>query len=181
MRRRLVQHLSLVLGTALGLTGCPHKVEYGAPPGPPPPVEYGPPPIVAPADLVAPIVQVRENFARVQFETDSAVLTDASAVVLGENAELLRCYPDLRVEILGHADERGTTDYNMALGQQRATSIEDALVRMGVSSDRLTVLSYGEECPLVEGSGEVVWSQNRRAEFRVLSGGGGNVGDSTGR
>ena len=70
----------------------------------------------------------------------------------------------------GHADDRGTTDYNLALGERRARAVRDALTSMGASSSQLTVISYGEERPLANGSGEGSWSQNRRAEFRVTTG-----------
>ena len=74
----------------------------------------------------------------------------------------------LRIEIQGHADERGTTDYNLALGLRRAQSVADFMQSQGVSISRIRVVSYGEERPLQQGSDERVWSQNRRCEFAIL-------------
>ena len=116
------------------------------------------------------VEQVRVNFAKVFFNYDSTSLSGDSRSALEANAALLQRYPDVRVEVQGHADDRGTTDYNLALGQRRATSIRDALTSMGASSSQITILSYGEERPAASGSGESVWSQNRRAEFRVTQG-----------
>lgn len=115
------------------------------------------------------IQQLRENFARVQFEFDSATLTADAKRALEANAAILQKHPDLQVEVQGHADERGTTEYNLALGERRASAVVSYLSVMGVSNARLTVVSWGEERPLAGGSGETVWAQNRRAEFRVLS------------
>ena len=85
------------------------------------------------------------------------------------HATLFHDYPSLTVEVQGHCDDRGTTDYNLALGMRRAAAIDGALQRMGVAGSRVKTVSYGEERPAARGAGESIWSQNRRAEFRVLS------------
>jgi peptidoglycan-associated lipoprotein len=114
--------------------------------------------------------ELMANFARVHFETDSSQLTADAKVALQANAQILQTYPELKVEIQGHADERGTTDYNLALGQRRANSVVSFMTSQGVATSRLPVVTYGEERPLDDRSGEVAWAQNRRAEFRVLAG-----------
>ena len=79
----------------------------------------------------------------------------------------------------GHTDERGTTDYNLALGDRRANAVKDYLVGAGIGPSRLTIVSYGEELPAASGSNERAWSQNRRAEFVVTWGGEGEVKGTT--
>jgi len=141
-------------------------------PVPPPPPPPPPPPVVEPAPIqtVEEAVEVLiRNFERVHFDFDTTSLTGASKDALGANATILQDFPNIRVEIQGHADERGTTDYNLALGEKRARVIFDQIVRMGVSESRLRVVSFGEEQPVASGGDEVAWSQNRRAEFRLLS------------
>lgn len=114
---------------------------------------------------------VKQNFERVKFDYDSTSLAGDSMSALRDNSKLLAEFSNIRVEIQGHADERGTTDYNMALGQKRAEAIRKRLIEMGAPSSQLTIISYGEERPLERGSSESVWSVNRRAEFRITSGG----------
>ena len=114
------------------------------------------------------IQEIIRNFQRVHFAFDSTDLVDDSEAALSANAKILQEFPDLRVEVQGHADERGTTDYNLALGQRRAKVILDRVVRMGVPEGRITIVSYGEERPLDSASNTTAWSKNRRAEFRVL-------------
>ena len=87
---------------------------------------------------------------------------------LNQKAEVLRQYPDIRVRIEGHCDERGTVEYNLALGERRAEAARSYLIDLGIDPDRLTTVSYGEERPAVEGQNEAAWSQNRRDEFVAL-------------
>lgn len=153
----------LFLSIVLGLTAC--KKPAPPPPPPPPVVEPEPEPIKTEEKAVEVIIR---NFERVHFDYDSANLSASSRSALDTNAALMQDFPNIRVEIQGHADERGTTDYNLALGEKRARSIVDYLSKMGVPESRLPVVSYGEERPVASGSDEVAWSQNRRAEFRLL-------------
>ena len=111
--------------------------------------------------------EMRANFQRVQFALDSATLDAQSKQALNANAALMRRFADIRVEVQGHADERGTTDYNIALGQRRAAAVQRYLTEAGVAQSRITVVSYGEEKPLSRDHSEIAWSQNRRAEFRI--------------
>ena len=113
---------------------------------------------------------MRANFQRVQFDTDSAELSAESKRALNANASIMQRYPDIRIEIEGHADERGTTDYNIALGEKRARTVSKYLVEKGISPRRITVVSYGEERPLDRKPTEMAYTANRRAEFRITFG-----------
>lgn len=110
------------------------------------------------------------NFEKVHFETDSSSLDSGGKAALEANAQILQTHPELKVEVQGHADERGTIDYNLALGQRRAKSVVEYLTQQGVAPSRLPVVSYGEERPEDNHSGATAWAKNRRAEFRVLTG-----------
>lgn len=134
-----------------------------------------------PTSLEAAMQRMAEHFAKVHFEFDSSVLTQGSMDALAANARILQKHPSLTIEVQGHADERGTTDYNLALGQRRATAVTEYLVRMGVSSSRVRMVSFGEELPEDDASNEVAWSKNRRCEFRILSGAEGVEGSVTSR
>lgn len=103
----------------------------------------------------------------IYFDYDSSDLGDASRAVLQTNAEWLKANPNARVEIAGHCDDRGTIDYNLALGDRRAGSVRAYLVGLGIDGSRLTTVSYGEERPAVPGQDDEARSKNRRAEFTV--------------
>ncbi len=105
--------------------------------------------------------------ADIRFEYDSAALTDEARAILEKHALWLQGRRDLKVTVEGHCDERGTVEYNLALGEQRARATRDYLVSLGVSADRLRVVSYGKERPLDPGAGEASWARNRRAHFAV--------------
>lgn len=100
---------------------------------------------------------------RVFFETDSSVITSEGQAVLQQQAEWLKSHSNVNVQVEGHADERGTREYNLALGERRATATKNYLVTVGVSSNRITTTSFGKERPAVLGNDESAWSQNRRA------------------
>ena len=100
---------------------------------------------------------------RVFFATNKSSLTSASRATLRKQATYLRKNKSLNVTIEGHADERGTREYNLALGEKRATAVRDYLVIEGISPDRIRVISYGKEKPAVVGSNDMAWSKNRRA------------------
>lgn len=111
--------------------------------------------------------QVRANFARILFDFDSAVLDAEDQRLLLENADILRAHPKIAVTIEGHADQWGSDEYNLALGERRAEVVGRYLEDLGVHSGRLGRLSYGEERPVV-GVGSVDdEAPNRRAEFTV--------------
>ena len=100
---------------------------------------------------------------RVFFATNESILTTRSRDTLRKQAAWLRKNPSINVVLEGHADERGTREYNLALGERRANSAKDYLMTYGVSSDRISVISYGKERPVDSGSNPLSWSKNRRA------------------
>ena len=100
---------------------------------------------------------------RVFFATNETILTTASRETLRAQAAWLRKNSNINVVLEGHADERGTREYNLALGERRANSAKDYLMTYGISSDRISVLSYGKERPVDAGSTPLAWSKNRRS------------------
>jgi peptidoglycan-associated lipoprotein len=104
----------------------------------------------------------------VYFDYDRADIRPEMRTVLQRNAEWLRRHPRVKMSIEGHCDERGTEEYNMALGQRRAEAVKSYLVSLGISSNRLSTISYGEERPADPGHSETAWAKNRRVEFSVV-------------
>lgn len=130
-----------------------------------------PPTAIDAGSTAAAVAKMREQFARVHFEYDSSKLDAGGKQALSANVAIMQKHPSLQVEIQGHADERGTNDYNLALGDRRAHAVRTYMIAQGLAPSRVTVITYGEERPVVMGRGEHAWSQNRRAEFRILSAG----------
>jgi peptidoglycan-associated lipoprotein len=100
---------------------------------------------------------------RVFFALDSSVLSSEAQATLGRQAEWLKSNSSVKIAVEGHCDERGTREYNIALGERRATAAKNFLVSVGVDAARVSTISYGKERPAVMGSDESAWSQNRRA------------------
>ena len=100
---------------------------------------------------------------RVFFATNESILTTASRETLRAQAAWLRKNPGINVVLEGHADERGTREYNLALGERRANSVKDYLMTYGISGNRISVISYGKERPVDSGSNPLAWSKNRRS------------------
>ena len=111
--------------------------------------------------------EVSTGLKDIHFKFDKYDLDSDSKRILQENAEFLKSNQDLHVEIQGHSDERGTNNYNIALGERRAHSTKKYLVSQGVDSSNVSVISYGEEKPFCFSSVETCWFQNRRAHFMV--------------
>lgn len=103
----------------------------------------------------------------VYFDFDRYNLTKEATGILSENASILMDNPSITVLIEGHCDERGTEEYNLALGEKRAITARDFLVRFGIAKPRISVISYGEERPLDPGHDEAAWEKNRRAAFVI--------------
>jgi len=110
-----------------------------------------------------------ENFQRVHFGYDEATLDESSKAALDANAKIMLGNGSISIEVQGHADDRGTTDYNLALGQRRADAVVRYMTSKGVPASRARTVSYGEERPLSTGQTETAWAENRRAEFRITS------------
>ncbi len=106
---------------------------------------------------------------RIYFDFDQFTLSDEARRILTENAKYLKTMDNVQVVIEGHCDERGSDEYNLALGESRALAAKSYLVSLGISPNRLSVISYGEEKPLVIASNEQAWAQNRRAEFKAVN------------
>jgi peptidoglycan-associated lipoprotein len=103
------------------------------------------------------------------FLLDAAELDDAARATVTANADVLRKYSTWVVTIEGHCDERGTAEYNLALGERRAVAVKTYLVSLGISPDRLRTVSYGKEFPFDPGHAEDAWAKNRRAQFVITS------------
>ena len=113
------------------------------------------------------VQEMAENFGRIFFDFDASELNDPGRAALHDNAGIMAKHADVKVEIQGHADDRGTTEYNLALGQRRADAVFKYMVAQGVAPNRLSAISFGEERPLDRARTEIAWAQNRRAEFRI--------------
>ena len=171
MTRTRSAALLLPILAAFVLSGCGKKeVAESAPPPPPPtaaPAETPPPP-PPPTDTPAePSKTVQDQLADVFFDYDSANLSDAARGTLDANGKVLSDNASTNITIEGHCDERGTVEYNLALGDRRAAAAKDYLVRYGVGTGRIQTISYGEERPFATGGDEASWAQNRRAHFVV--------------
>lgn len=105
----------------------------------------------------------------IHFGFDRYDLTPEAREILSQNAELLLKHPRAKIQIEGHADERGTIEYNLALGERRASTTKEYLISLGVSLDRMSTISYGEEMPLDPRHNEEAWAKNRRSHFIILS------------
>jgi peptidoglycan-associated lipoprotein len=116
------------------------------------------------SETAAPVASLLK-LEKVFFEFDAYTLTPEAREILARNAEWLRQNPAAKLTIEGNCDERGSDEYNLALGQRRAEAVKNYLVSLGVAAERLSSTSYGEERPAAAGSDESAWSQNRRAEF----------------
>jgi peptidoglycan-associated lipoprotein len=104
----------------------------------------------------------------VYFDFDEATLTDAAKDTLVRNAEWLRANANARVQVEGNADERGTPEYNLSLGERRAAAVRSYLTSLGIDGSRLVVISYGEERPADPGHSEEAWAKNRRVDFKTM-------------
>ena len=150
------------------LAGCKKQVEVTDLPSDS--VRSTTPAAVAPSAPPDVIERMERNFQRVHFDYDSAALDAISKEALMVNVTIMQEYPELGLLIQGHCDERGTTDYNLALGDNRAQAVVAMMRSAGIAPSRLRTISMGEEVPLVAEGGEHAWSQNRRAEFVIVSG-----------
>jgi peptidoglycan-associated lipoprotein len=104
------------------------------------------------------------------FDYDKSDIREDAAAVLRGKVEILRASPQVQMQIQGHADERGSTEYNLALGNRRAEAVRQFLTGFGIAESRFSIISYGEERPMEMASGEAAWSRNRRAQFVITAG-----------
>jgi len=144
--------------------GCSKKPKPAVtpPPAPPPTVQQAPPPPPPVETKPAPVpVSLQDVF----FDFDKYAIRDDARQALSTDAKALTENTDMKVLLEGHCDERGTVEYNLALGQKRADAARSYLVQYGVDASRLSTISYGKERPFVQGHDESAWSQNRRVHF----------------
>ena len=158
-----------------GASGAPAASAPVAPEAPPPAPPPPPQPEVAPvvdeyARLKAMSAEEIEKsglLKEILFDFDKADIREQDRATLSQNADALKRFDFLRVTVEGHCDERGTVEYNLALGERRAKAAYDYLVSLGVPADRLKTVSYGKEVPVCTQSTEDCWQRNRRAHFTV--------------
>lgn len=106
-----------------------------------------------------------DGLQTVQFAFDESTLSAENRTVVQSNADWLKNHPNVNLQVEGHADSRGSTEYNLALGEKRAQAVKSYMESLGISSDRLSVTSYGEEKPLIDGDSEDAFAKNRRVNF----------------
>ena len=120
------------------------------------------------SDMTLEEINAAEFLKNIYFDFDKFDLTGEAIAQLDQNGKWLKQHPSVKVIIEGHCDERGTEEYNLALGERRANAAKSYLVRLGIAASRMMVVSYGESRPLDPRSGEAAWARNRRAHFRVF-------------
>jgi len=188
--RRFISTLALSAALAVAVGACHKKVPAAAPapppapppaaPAPPPPPPPPPPPAPAPAPAA---LTPEEVFARksveqlnaehpmddVFFDLDKSSLRDDAKPSLQKDADWLKKWGSVMVTVEGHCDSRGSAEYNLGLGNRRATAVRDYMVSIGVPGNRLTVVSKGKEQPFCRDENESCWQQNRRGHFLITA------------
>ena len=162
----------LVIALAVALTGCKKKMPKEAPPPPPRVEEVAPPPAPdttgqAAREQQAAMDADRARIVTVYFDYDKSEIRADQRDRITTNAEIFRRWTDWPISIEGSCDERGTVEYNLALGERRAMAAKQALVAAGIEAARVSSVSYGEERAADPGHDETAWAKNRRAEFKA--------------
>jgi peptidoglycan-associated lipoprotein len=135
------------------------------------PVDNGPARPVVRGPAAGSLEDFRVNVGeRVYFDLNQYRLDDADQTILKRQAAWLASYPNVRVQVAGNCDERGTREYNLALGERRASVVKDYLVSLGVDPSRIDTISYGKERPIAGGSDEAAWAQNRNGFTQLVAG-----------
>ena len=165
MRGRTIFIASFLLFLMLFMWGCPKKV---GPPPIPPPIEKIEPQVKEPV-VEPPPIKPALNLRPIYFDFDKYDLTKEGQSILTDNAKQLMDNQATRVRIEGNCDERGTSAYNLSLGQRRADSAKNFLAQYGISAGRIETISYGEEKPVCKEHSEDCWWRNRRADFVPMS------------
>jgi peptidoglycan-associated lipoprotein len=185
-----VQVCAVLLAAAVAASGCGKKKP--APPAPAPPVTEAPrtttppappPPPAPPRETTPPTPTEDEIFARksleqlnnehplgdAYFDLDSNQIRSDAQPVLQKDADWLKRWPSTKVTVEGHCDSRGSAEYNLALGNRRASAVRDYLTSLGVSADRVQIVSKGKEQPVCSEENESCWQQNRRGHFLITA------------
>ena len=164
--KKVLVLLALMSVLAVLFVSCGKKPAPPPPPPPPPPdttpvvVEPPPPPPPPPPPLA---------MTTIHFEFDKYQLTDEARDIMAANAVALDEHPDATIRIEGNCDERGSDEYNMALGEKRAATARDYLINYGITPGRISIISYGESRPVDPGHNEDAWAKNRRDDFKTIS------------
>ena len=187
--QRSAAPLTFCLVLAIGAASCAKAAPEAPPPPPPPaaappaPPAPPPPPPPAPPPEKPRALTEEEIFAGksldqinaerplgdVYFDLDQSTIRDDARSFLQKNAEWMKRWGSTRVTVEGHADERGSAEYNLALGERRASAVRDYLVSLGVPTDRISIVTKGKETPFCTESNESCWQQNRRGHFLVTA------------
>jgi peptidoglycan-associated lipoprotein len=175
---RRAMRLALISGAAISIAACASTPKPPPPAPPSPPAAEAPPPPPPPPISEAPVGPLPgslQDFVinagdRVYFDFDAYSVRPDAEKVLAQQADWLNRYPAVKVRIEGNCDERGTREYNLALGARRSNSVREFLIAHGVSADRIATVSYGKERPIDDGSGEDAWSRNRNAHTAITDG-----------
>ncbi len=177
----------VLLAAGLTASGCAKKAPVAAPAPPPPVVQPAPPPPPAPVPQPTPApvpppvptedeifasksldaLNAEQPLAHVAFDLDSYTLSDDARAALGRNADWMKRWALAKVTVEGHADSRGTNEYNLALGDRRAAAAREYLISLGIAADRVSAISKGEEQPFCSDDTESCWAQNRRGYFVI--------------
>ena len=167
---------ALLLASATTLAACARQAPEELPPPPPSSTTAPTPTPTAAPTPSGPQVGSQAHFEDavngqnvIFFDTDRFNIDSADAAALQTQAQYLARYPQIRITVEGYADERGTREYNLALGERRANATKNYLVGLGVSANRIATVSYGKERPVALGSDERAWAQNRRAVSVVIN------------
>jgi peptidoglycan-associated lipoprotein len=180
----------LALTTALAVSACGKKVPppapappppppaAAAPPPPPPPPPAAPTPAPAPAALTEEQIFAQKSVAQLNserplgdvfFDLDESTIRDDARPILQRNADWMKRWTSTQITLEGHCDSRGSSEYNLALGNRRAAAVRDYLVNLGVPSNRVTLISKGKEQPFCSEQAESCWQQNRRGHFIITA------------
>lgn len=162
--------VALLAGT-VALAACKKEPPESLPPEPAPTTSAP-----TPTGPTGPVLGTQEHFENavngqnvIYFDTDRYNVDSADMAALQTQAQYLAQYPNITITVEGHADERGTREYNLALGERRANAAKNYLVSLGVAATRVRTVSYGKERPVALGSNEAAWAQNRRAVSVVVN------------
>jgi peptidoglycan-associated lipoprotein len=190
MKRGVRVFAAVALAATVGVSACAKKKPAPAPIPPPPAVEAPrttpttpPPPPPAPRETPSPTASEDEIFARktldqvnaekplsdVFFDLDMAQLRADARPALQKDADWMKRWTSTRVTVSGHGDSRGSAEYNLALGERRASAVRDYLISLGIAADRVQVVSKGKETPFCTEENEACWQENRRGHFLVTA------------
>ena len=181
MKKLAILSLAIILVFSFAVS-CKKKPKEVPPPPPPqaqeqPKIEKVEPPVVQEPQLTEEELFLQKSLDQINrekplgtvyFDYDKSLIRDDAKATLDTNASWLKRFRTVKILIEGHCDERGTEEYNLALGEKRAKSAQDYLLSMGIGSDRMKIISYGKSQPIDPDHNEAAWQKNRRAQFTII-------------